>query len=400
MLAERVQTFKACANDLDRALTVGIQSFLRTAVQAMAAWGEAAPSAEADEVLTIVPPAIFNPLGSKAGKLPAPAPCQLEVKAAILQAITAWQANPEVAPNSLVVLNRPVEDVTAILKESLQTGFEDYHVQFCLKKYQRPLDPLEIPQHIKRELEPDDAPTDIDLPTIVVIPRLDQCFLRCIQGWEGIEYLQALSTRDTSRFWVFGCNHWAWAFLERVCQVGAYLEQTIRLPELEGEDLKAWLLPYFSDALTVMNLEGADDDPPVTLEAGSDRCWASLSNLSSGIGATAARLWLKSLRVRESASAAEGKTILLPAKPALPSLMTLEVMDRYLLHSLMIHEEMTTAHLALSLGEAERKIRDRLQVLKREGIIIQRGRRLAMHPAHYPKLYSELKNNNFLIGEI
>lgn len=379
---------------------MGIQSFLQTAVQAMERWGEASPVAEADETLATVPPAIFNSLGSRARKLPAPVPCQSVVRAAILEAIAAWQENPEVAHNSLVVLNRPIEDVTAILNESLQTGFEAYHVQFCLKKYQRPLDPLEIPQHIKRELEPEDAPAETELPTIVVVPRLDQCFLRCIQGWEGIEYLQALSTRDTSRFWVFGCNQWAWAFLERVCQVGAYLEQTVRLPELSGEALKEWLLPFFSDALTVMNLEIPDEEPTVTLEEGSDRYWASLSNLSSGIGATAARLWMKSLRVRESASVAEGKTILLPAKPALPSLMTLQVMDRYLLHSLMIHEEMTTAHLALSLGEAERKIRDRLQVLKREGIIIRRGRRLAVHPAHYPRLYIELKNNNFLIGEV
>ena len=60
---------------------------------------------------------------------------------------------------------------------------------------------------------------------------------------------------------------------------------------------------------------------------------------------------------------------------------------------------MTRSHLALSLGEAERKIRSRLQVLRREGILLQRGRRLSIHPAHYPKLYSELKNNNFLIGE-
>ncbi|MEO1182498.1 MAG: hypothetical protein AAFX51_17000, partial [Cyanobacteria bacterium J06636_28] len=69
------------------------------------------------------------------------------------------------------------------------------------------------------------------------------------------------------------------------------------------------------------------------------------------------------------------------------------------LHSLLIHREMTRSHLAHSLGEAERNIRSRLQVLRREGIILQRGRRLSVHPAHYPKLYSELGNNNFLIGK-
>ena len=65
----------------------------------------------------------------------------------------------------------------------------------------------------------------------------------------------------------------------------------------------------------------------------------------------------------------------------------------------MIHGEIKRSHLALSLGEPERKIRDRLQVLRREGVILQRGRRLSVHPAHYPKLYTELKNNNFLVGD-
>ncbi|MEL6332705.1 MAG: helix-turn-helix domain-containing protein, partial [Cyanobacteria bacterium J06626_26] len=245
--------------------------------------------------------------------------------------------------------------------------------------------------------------TDLDshVPTLMVVSSLEQCFLRCIQGWEGIEYLQTLSTQDPSRFWVFGCNHWAWAFLERVCQVSAYLEQVVALPKLSGPELATWLTP-----LLEANLETQATGPMVQIAAPSDGYWSSLASTTDGVASTAAQVWLKSLQIRAESLTDEGAIAneatlleLLPVKPTLPGLMTLETMDRYLLHSLLIHREMTRSHLAHSLGEAERNIRSRLQVLRREGIILQRGRRFSVHPAHYPKLYSELGNNNFLIGK-
>ena len=378
---------------------MGIQSFLQTLVNRAANFGEAAPSAERGEVLDKVPPALFNALADKGRLLPAPAPCRAAVETNLLNAIARWQANPNIENNSLVFLSRPVEDLPAILKAALlseESSFKNSNVHFLLKGYQRPADPLEIKDHIYRELEKLPSVKD-DAPSIVVISRLEQCFLRCIQGWEGIEYLQNLTTRDSSRFWVVGCNHWAWAFLDRVCQISAYLEQPVNLPVLSGYELKQWLLPFFSDVMTLLNLEDMQaSELPITLDEGSDSYWSALSNLSSGMGATAARLWLKSLRVRTSQPQVRS---LLPAKPALPSAMTLSILDRHLLHSLFIHGAMTRSHLALSLGEAERQIRDRIQVLRRAGVILQRGRQLSVHPAHYPRLFNELKNNNFLIGE-
>ncbi|MEO1394500.1 MAG: MarR family transcriptional regulator [Cyanobacteria bacterium J06634_5] len=418
-----------------------IQSFLHTSAKKAA---RKAPLGNPLEPLEPLLPAALNQLSAKIIQLPPPQPCQNAVKAELTRALKNWQADPELANNSLVVLGRPVEDVARILRASLQefstpaieapdatAETTAVNIQFLLGGYQRPLDPLEIAQHIRREIAqkgsdtlPKPAEEAADSlskrkPTVVVVPSLENCFLRCIQGWEGIEYLQNLTTRDTSRFWVFGCNHWAWTFLDRVCQISAYLEQPLHLPELSGEDLKAWLQPILESPLTLDHpfQEHPFQERPFHIEPSGDSYWSALSNAASGIGATAATLWLNSLRIRVDKSATltvekspataplpaetvPTKTVpLLPIKPTLPTLMSLDVMDRYILHTLLIHREMTRSHLALSLGEAERKIRSRLQVLRREGILLQRGRRLSIHPAHYPKLYSELKNNNFLIGE-
>ncbi len=399
--------------------------------QNISTWFSRTPAVEMIEPLVDVPPAILKQFQASVLKLSVPDPYQQTIRKALTEAIQEWQMNPELENNSLVVLGRSVEDLAPILKASLQQdepGMPDCEVRFFLGGYQRPVAALEIPQHLRRELEPKpDAPqeeatlsqpcstnaapltqTDLEeqeLPVVMVVPSLEQCFLRCIQGWEGIEYLQAMATQDTSKFWVFGCNHWAWAFLERVCKISAYLERTVALPKLSGEELQAWLEPLQETAL---EMAAGDDEsrPQLTVEPGLETHWASLSNAASGIASTAAQLWLQALKLKAACLTEEGVLVdaleqveLLCTKPAHPGLMSLEVMDRYVLHSLLIHREMTRSQLALSLGEAERTIRSRLQVLRREGIIRQRGRRFTVHPAHYPKIYSELSNNNFLVGE-
>ena len=284
------------------------------------------------------------------------------------------------------------------------------------------LEDLETLEEEDAQVDPDagiapETPTEpIHSPTIVVIPNLERCFLRCIQGWEGVEYVQNLVAHDPSYFWVLGCSHWTWAFLDRVCHISAYLEQVEALPKLTGDDLKQWLTPLMASVAA----PGDRQDPDTELDLGSDAYWSALASTSAGISTTAAQLWLQSLRIRadnladdspeslqarpyephrQSESSSDPLHSLRLKKPALPALIDLDSMDRYLLHALLIHGKMMRSHLALSLGEAEQTIRSRVQVLRREGVIIQQGVWLWVHPAHYPRLRSELGNNNFLIGE-
>ena len=262
-------------------------------------WFSRPRSGELVEDFLDTPPGLLKSMGEQVVKLPTPQPYCTTIQTALERALQAWQANPEVESNSLVVLGRPVEDIAPILKTSLQQGFSDCEVQFFLGGYQHPADPLAVPQHLQRELEADHgnlnegreitAPvtqTDLDshVPTIMVVSSLEQCFLRCIQGWEGIEYLQTLSTHDTSRFWVFGCNHWAWAFLERVCQVSAYLEEAVALPNLSGADLQDWLKPLMETELATPG------GPGVQVTSVGDGYWNSLANVSNGIGSTALQM--------------------------------------------------------------------------------------------------------------
>ena len=411
-------------------------------------WFAKAPTIDSSDVLDEPPPGFITQLTHEIQSLSAPLPYQKAIHKALGEAFNQWQEQPE-TNNSLVILGSPVDAIAPLLETTLRTRthfsknaepWQRARIRFPLES-KRSSDPLAILTELRKALdrenledletlEQEDSEADPEslsssatdqeptkMPTIVVIPNLERCFLRCIQGWEGVEYLQNLVAYDPSYFWVLGCSHWTWAFLDRVCHIRAYLEEVVHLPKLDGDELKEWLQPLMATVAASTHPE----DPEAELDLGSDAYWNALASTSAGISTTAAHLWLQSLRIRaedldegsEEQHKAQGRTSqapptsgstdeaphsLRPIKPSLPSLIDLDSMDRYLLHALLIHGKMTRSHLALSLGEAEQTIRSRVQVLRREGVIIQQGTWLWVHPAHYPKLRSELGNNNFLTG--
>lgn len=374
-----------------------------------------------NEVLQSLPPEMTHQLQHRLTTLPLPPAHIQTVQTGLEEAIAHWQEFVE-AENTLVVLGSSVEPIAPILTASVQGWQSEVRVALPLPDEPRSPDPLAIPSQLYNALDPErKEPTDADArpeavevspserlkerQTVVVIPSLERYFLRCIQGWEGIEYLQNLALRDRSRFWVFGCGYWAWAFLDRVCQISAYLEQRHPLPPLDDAALQDWLEPLVQSVLQRHPPE-SEAEPSV-----SASYWKALASLSGGNSTTAAHLWVTSLRVRADDLPAEagarsplaafeqGELPLHLVKPVLPSLTSLEALDRYLLHALLVHGGLTRSHLANSLGEDGQVVRSRVQVLKRAGVIWERQGLLQVHPAHYPKLRSELSNNNFLVGE-
>ncbi|MEM9214993.1 MAG: hypothetical protein AAGD25_11675 [Cyanobacteria bacterium P01_F01_bin.150] len=436
---------------------------LQSVKSGVQSWFAKAPKLEINEGLEALPSETMAQLSQNVQALSVPMPYQSTIEGALSRAFQEWQEQPEIN-NSLVILGSPVDAIAPTLETILKSptspsqppeAWRQAKIRFPLEP-SRSADPLTILDELRKALDrvnledletleqedaqvdPEDgaiaeAPTEpIKSPTIVVIPNLERYFLRCIQGWESVEYVQNLVAHEPSYFWVLGCSHWTWAFLDRVCHISAYLEQVESLPQLTGEELEQWLTPLMASAAATINPSQApDDSPPAsetgsetdsgsTLDFGSDGYWNSLANLSSGISTTAAQLCLQSLRMQaedlannqvddtqeqtrrnahQTEAVSDPSYRLRLKKPTLPSLIDLDSMDRYLLHALLIHGKMMRSHLALSLGEAEQTIRPRVQVLRREGVIIQQGVWLWVHPVHYPKLRNELGNNNFLIGE-
>jgi hypothetical protein len=410
-------------------------SLLTSLTQQVKSWFEQAKTPEPEEDLVALPDTVQVQLAQKLQALPSPAAYQTAIQADITAAVQAWRQNLD-APNSLIFLGNPVEPIAKILTDSL-AAWSDAPVQVVtpLPCLARPQDPLTMAQRIRQALEPWDhahpKQTDEALDTqsleqrttLIVVPCLEQCFLRCIGGWESIELLRDIAIHNRNHFWVFGCNRWAWKFLDFTNQISAYFSQIKAFPELEPDSLRQWLEPIVQQV--------TDTDPQADKEGQSGEenssdsldediadktelaAWKILAIQSSGVSQIAANLWLQSLRLNADPLDTDplpqielnditdnGQNIVLQTvKASLPSLPSLDNIDRYLLHSLMIHGAMSRPHLALSLGESESQVQAQVQRLLREQVLVQGKGVLSIRAVHYTKLKAELANNNFFVGK-
>ncbi|MGB0560324.1 MAG: MarR family transcriptional regulator [Spirulinaceae cyanobacterium] len=422
--------------------------------------------ADSQDDLVELPEAMVTQLAAQLEELSAPAPYQTAIQEAIAPRLQAWQSQLD-TPNYLVILSSPVEPLHQILPESLARWADrpELNIITPLPCLSRATDPLQLSEQIQDQLaqsapiqtqktQPSDASDDLsaadvlaERQTLVIIPCLEQCFLRCIGGWEGIERLRNLMIGNRDCFWVMGCNCWAWEFLDFASQIRAYFSDELTLPDLDSEMLQAWLDPVvrtvvdpqiateFADLeLIDLSHDPSDDDDEDEDEADEQKkqkrrqaYWSALASQSGGVGAIAAQLWLQSLRIQPAEIADEddpanslervqtpdgesdderaeqreedAQLTLREIKPTLPHLPSLTHRDRYWLHSVLIHGPITAAHLALSLGESEGQNQSQVQRLVQAGLLVWQKDTLILHASHYAKLKSRLANDNFFVGK-
>lgn len=367
----------------------------------------------------------------KIDALGSPQPHQKVLTDRLTEAITRWLSTPQSA-NHLVVLGSPIESPAQVIHQQITNwNNPDLHVQ-TLAWTTRPYDCSTMRQKLQddvgscqlAESDPQQAIAELpdDRPSLIVIPDLSWCFLRCVEGLEGIEYIFDLILEDRSRFWLVGCNHWTWQYFGYVFQANRRLENTLVLPPLNELELKHQLAPLMEMADFQIGVE-KDDHHSDSQSNDSTSEWASeaekryfdhLMDISLGLNRVAAQLWLGSLGYVIDEADEEGKTDENepsgqhphdPAQPitlkqaTLPDLPDLTKADRYLLYSLGLHGGMRLADLALSLGDLESDVKAQVQALWRSGVILRQQELWVLNPRYYPRLRRDLDHNQILVGD-
>ncbi len=328
------------------------------------------------------------------------------IRSRLDEAIAAWIDSPT-APNHLAILASPVEPIAQILADTLPKQISGHGLPVrSLARLPRSDWGSQIWSNLCHDLELPDRPDKTVLRSVVAIPDLSWCFVRCIDGLDAVETLLDWIARDRAHFWIVGCNEWTWHYLDRVCHLGTYWEQTLALEPLRDRELKAWLDPVANTIEFEWHREAEDNGDRPEIEP-DDEVWDSsderrffqqLDDVSLGLMSVAARVWVRSLVVcapaEDDPDATE--TILLEP-PELPNLPHLGKDDRYLLFSIGLHGGAGVSTLAWSLGETEVAVRAQLQQLLRSGAIERKAQRFYLAPTHYPRLKRDLENNHFLV---
>lgn len=406
--------------------------------QHIQSWFTQSPSSESEEELVEIPDILKAELLQKINESPSPEAYQTTVREAIETAVDSWQQHQDAA-NYVVFLASSVESVAKIIDDSLADwNYSSIEIITPFKCFQRPQTTHSMTKQIFKALEPypqiktdnldqQSSQNTEDLKkirkTLVVVPSLEQFFLRCIGGWDSIECFREIIVKNSNCFWVIGSSVSSWNFLDFVCQISAYFETIHPLPELDAEMIARWLT---SIAESLVQL----DEPDYSSNDLRQAYWDLIANQASGSVRVAQYLWLESLRIHkttledkegtkkqtprevsllasetrdkrhDSQTKANPEELLLihPVKPSLPSLPSLTNVDRYLLHAILIHRMIDRSHLAQALGESKSQIQARVQWLSRQGVLENKQGILSIHPLYYAKLKVDLSNNNFFIS--
>ncbi|MGB6301843.1 MAG: ArsR family transcriptional regulator [Rivularia sp. (in: cyanobacteria)] len=357
---------------------------------------------EPEKSLIELPPHLASKLVAAIDDLPTDDPDIEAIQSKLDEAVKKWRKNPQAADNSLVVLSSPVTTVSRILVESLQDWASETEIAL------RPLEWIGRPEvenistKLQQQLGRGLSTTDSKQQEIVVIPNLSWCFLRCVDGLDGIDYLQDVLLQDDSRFWVIGAGKVSWEYLNHVSHFKAYCGESLDLPELTAEQLQEWFEPIVSQFdihFAKPNIEFANNEEH---ESYKSRYFNKLASLSEGVNTVAAQFFLRSMcyEVKETDKERnETEEILSAQYPELPNLPRLNPDEHYIIYSLLLHGDLTFSALSESLGDEKNLVKGQVQMLRRKGLIEQKNQILTINPIHYPRLKNELANNNFIIHE-
>jgi len=359
---------------------------------------------EPEKSLTELPPSVASKLVAAVDKLPSDNPDMEAIQSTLGEAFDKWRKNPEVADNSLVILSSPVTTVSRILTESLQDWASEREITLRpLQWIARPQEVENIKTKLQQQLGSGIVTTGSKEPEIVVIPNLSWCFLRSVDGLEGIDYLQDVLLQDNSRFWVIGAGEVGWEYLNHVSHFKAYCGEYLELPQLNSEQLQKWFEPVISEyeiTFAKPNIEFPNSEED---ESYQKRYFNKLASVSEGVNTVAAQVFLRSMRYEpketKDGENQEAEGILEAQNPELPNFSRLNPDEHYILYSVLLHGDLTLAALSESLGDEKSFIKGRVQTLRRKGLIEHNNGLLTINPIHYPRLKNELSNNNFIIYE-
>ena len=357
---------------------------------------------EPEKSLIELPPHLAARLVAAVDELPSDNPDMQAIHSKLDEAFDKWRSNPQAADNSVVILSSPVTTVSRTLNESLQDWASEREILLRpLQWIGRPSEVESIATRLRQQLGRGMLTTDSQQPEVVVISNLSWCFLRCVDGLEGIDYLQDVLLQDDSRFWVIGTGKVGWEYLNYVSHFKAYCGESLELPELTGEQLQTWFEPIVSEFNINFSKPNIEFPNSEDKESYQSRYFQKLAAVSEGVNTVAAQVFLRSIRyeAKENQENEERNPILEAQNPELPNFPRLNASEHYILYSVLLHGDLTLPALTESLGDEKSFIKGRVQMLRRKGLIEQKNRVLSINPIHYPRLKNELSNNNFIIYE-
>lgn len=144
---------------------------------------------------------------------------------------------------------------------------------------------------------------------VVILENIQDCYVRSISGFEGIEELLYLvSETNKEVLWMVSCTRYAWLFLDKVLNISNYFTHTAESDNLSADQIRDLILRRHNASgydLKFLPDESSKksrafkknlDDADKTQEYLRNTYFEKLSKLSEGNPSTAMIYWIRSIK--------------------------------------------------------------------------------------------------------
>jgi hypothetical protein len=260
-----------------------------------------------------------------------------------------------------------------------------------------------------------------------VIPRLERCYLRHSQGFGLLRALFDKITSYSTRF-LLACDSWAWAYLSKALHVDALFPTPLVLEAFTQEKLECWLRglvaqtpgkPFVFRQANNKNLvlQCQTEGPQEESEKKEDVSdfLERLAAYSRGIPGVAHVIWRYSLRIAQTRKdQEESEEVPNDDSPQriiwvepwsalnLPTPSKLGSRDRelFVVHTLLLHDGLSSRLLADILPFSEAQIKSLLQSLQATGIVVNSQDIWRVAASAYPAVRNFLQSEGYLVDAL
>jgi hypothetical protein len=242
---------------------------------------------------------------------------------------------------------------------------------------------------------------------VLVMPNLERWYLRHEDGLSVLRDLLQRLSFDRRRV-LLGCDSWAWAFLQHAIGIQDQMGEPQTFASFDARRLDAWLCTMLNRQRYEFLQSGNDQPVFSSLEDAEFKVTSIIASLAAnarGNPGVALALWRDCLRTRDTDGDAQppgvdaGRTTIWvdPSSRSMPDLLGhTDRLQRFILHSLLLHGGLSLASLCQVLPFSSDDILRRIGGLRLAGFIEQEDDILQVSLTGYPVVRQTLQNEGML----
>ena len=240
---------------------------------------------------------------------------------------------------------------------------------------------------------------------IVQFENLQNLFVRNIHGFEALEvFWHILSLTSKELFWTVTISRYSWNFIKKISGADQYFTHIIDVDTLDKEKIRQAILArhratgydlHFVENMAIQKtrtFRKRETDPLKLQETQEDLFFEKLSKLAEGNMSIAIMFWLQSIKKVE-------KNTFYISPIEVTDVDKLEVPSRevlFTLASLVIHDRLSTAEMAMSLHQPEVQSRLMITRLKSKGMVVEKDNSYSLNQMVYRQVIRLLKRRNII----